>query len=127
MAISTSPAGIARAEYNKQFSSDPLQLIAHLKSVDGSPLVVLPPDQETPLTKAAKGKNKGRGKVKKATDVAIHTCFTCGKSGAKLSSCSQCHRAYYCNRECQRKDWKRHKRACAAAVAAEPCSSPPLI
>ena len=34
-------------------------------------------------------------------------CFHCGKSGAKLRSCGQCHRAHYCNRECQRKDWKQ--------------------
>ena len=65
------------------------------------------------LTKAAKGK----GKKKKGGDT--HVCFHCGKSGAKLRSCAQCRRAWYCGRDCQVADWKRHKQACRAAVAAE--------
>ena len=65
------------------------------------------------LTKAAKGK----GKKEKGGDT--HVCFHCGKSGAKLRSCAQCRRAWYCGRDCQVADWKRHKQACRAAVAAE--------
>lgn len=26
--------------------------------------------------------------------------------------CSGCQTAYYCSRECQRKDWKSHKKMC---------------
>ena len=75
---------------------------------------------DQPLTKAAKGKGKGKGKTKGTKGVALAlACFHCGKSGAKLRSCGQCHRAFYCDRECQRKDWPRHKPACVAAVAAE--------
>ena len=71
---------------------------------------------DRPLTKtAAKGKDDSKGKKGGSTSV----CFHCGKSGAKLRSCGQCHRAYYCDRECQLKDWERHKPACVAAVAAE--------
>ena len=73
---------------------------------------------DQPLTKAAKGKTKGKTKGTKGVALAL-VCFHCGKSGAKLRSCGQCHRAYYCDRECQRKDWPRHKPACRAAVAAE--------
>ena len=69
---------------------------------------------DQPLTKAAKGKTKGV----KGVALALACCH-CGKSGAKLLTCGQCHRARYCDRECQRRDWKRHRRACRAAVAAE--------
>ena len=65
------------------------------------------------LTKTAKAK----GKKEKGGDT--HVCFHCGKSGAKLRSCAQCRRAWYCGRDCQAADWKRHKQACRAAVAAE--------
>jgi hypothetical protein len=53
-----------------------------------------------------------------------HTlCQSCKKmldSGAfteyidpdKLSRCSVCKSVYYCNRECQMKDWKEHKKIC---------------
>ena len=55
---------------------------------------------ERPLAKATKGNTKRKGKTKGKKgggDDAV--CFTCGSSGAKLSSCSQCHRAFYCNRQ----------------------------
>jgi hypothetical protein len=57
--------------------------------------------------------NKGKGKK------SPHVCFRCGKASVKCRSCGQCHRAWYCGRDCQRADWPRHKSACRAAVAAE--------
>ena len=50
--------------------------------------------------------------------VTIFRCFHCGKHGHKLPQCSQCSQAYYCNAECQRKHWRKHKPVCRAAVAA---------
>ena len=75
------------------------------------------PDAGAADQPVTKGKGKGAGKTKGKGQIFV--CFHCGKSGAKLRSCSQCHRAYYCDRECQRRDWPRHKPACKAAVAAE--------
>ena len=37
-------------------------------------------------------------------------CNTCWKPGAK--HCSTCHLTRYCNRQCQKADWKRHKQRC---------------
>lgn len=43
-------------------------------------------------------------------------CWTCGssesKSGMKLLSCQQCKYAKYCGRDCQKSDWKKHKKFC---------------
>jgi hypothetical protein len=45
-------------------------------------------------------------------------CRVCGKektdNGGTLSSCAKCHQAKYCSADCQRADWKSHKRHCRA-------------
>ena len=43
--------------------------------------------------------------------LAIHSssCTFCKSKSKKLSACSACGRAQYCNRRCQISDWKRHK------------------
>ena len=38
------------------------------------------------------------------------TCCYCYKDGTK--TCSNCHKAFYCSRECQVKDWQNHKSNC---------------
>ena len=50
--------------------------------------------------------------------VTIFRCFHCGKHGHNLRRCSQCAQAYYCDADCQRKHWRKHKPVCRAAVAA---------
>jgi len=44
-------------------------------------------------------------------------CTGCKKKvdGDKLKSCSACFKAKYCSRECQKKDWKMHKKVCVNA------------
>lgn len=43
-------------------------------------------------------------------------CWTCGaqqsKYGLKLLSCQRCKLAKYCGRDCQKSDWKYHKKLC---------------
>lgn len=41
-------------------------------------------------------------------------CLGCGtiEGESKLRTCSRCKRAYFCNRECQSKAWKKHKKDC---------------
>ena len=56
--------------------------------------------------KTAKGKGKGKAA---APPEDTHRCFHCQSDGAKMC-CSQCHRAWYCARPCQKKHWKLHKR-----------------
>lgn len=43
--------------------------------------------------------------------VSDNQCLHCGSAGA-LSKCAGCRRVRYCNRDCQKADWKRHKTTC---------------
>lgn len=40
-------------------------------------------------------------------------CTNCRKTdGISVKKCSACGGAYYCSQECQKADWKRHKKDC---------------
>lgn len=39
-------------------------------------------------------------------------CNACGKYDENLLRCGRCHQARYCNAECQKKAWKKHKQVC---------------
>ena len=41
---------------------------------------------------------------------AVHTCVQCGQRG--LKKCSRCLLVYYCSSECQKGNWKQHKKNC---------------
>ena len=48
-------------------------------------------------------------------EACVFKCSDCGKDGAK--KCGACGEAYYCSRQCQRRDWKKHKAACQKVQA----------
>ncbi|KAF7532433.1 hypothetical protein G7054_g7965 [Neopestalotiopsis clavispora] len=41
-------------------------------------------------------------------------CAKCKKSGVDLKNCSKCRSISYCSRDCQKDDWKVHKKSCAS-------------
>ena len=43
-------------------------------------------------------------------------CANCKKFGFKFKKCSACQSVYYCSRECQKSDWKKHKKVCKKAT-----------
>jgi hypothetical protein len=58
----------------------------------------------------------GRELPLKAECVARAGCASAGCASEEASSvCSRCQAVRYCSRECQRTDWKAHKRVCTAA------------
>ncbi|KAI0156544.1 putative MYND domain protein [Xylariaceae sp. FL1272] len=40
------------------------------------------------------------------------TCNACEKSSPDLKRCAKCQTARYCSKECQKTDWKMHKKIC---------------
>ena len=53
----------------------------------------------------------------KGDDVVLG-CQTCGKDATKR--CSQCHQVVYCGRECQKLDWRQHKKRCGVVPPRTP-------
>lgn len=45
-------------------------------------------------------------------------CQTCGKApeNTQLKRCSRCRNKFYCSIECQKKDWKHHRKQCKTFV-----------
>lgn len=41
-------------------------------------------------------------------------CENCKGREKKMMVCGRCRKACYCSRECQKRDWKQHKKSCAA-------------
>jgi hypothetical protein len=42
----------------------------------------------------------------------LRTCTSCLKCSALMLACANCRMEYYCDSDCQRKDWSRHKDSC---------------
>ncbi|KAJ1471750.1 hypothetical protein T484DRAFT_1976931 [Baffinella frigidus] len=53
-------------------------------------------------------------------NVALQTCACCGKMEQAIATffkCSKCMCTYYCGAECQKQDWKAHKKLCPQLAA----------
>lgn len=44
---------------------------------------------------------------------AARVCATCSAANVPLQQCARCKSASYCNKSCQKANWKAHKQACA--------------
>jgi hypothetical protein len=50
--------------------------------------------------------------------MTVHcACAECGKEGASLKTCKSCMLVKYCNAECQRNHWPKHKKECKLHAA----------
>ena len=49
-------------------------------------------------------------------------CNFCGEKVTNLKKCGACGRSWYCSQDCQRKDWKEHKKACKVTRETVPAS-----
>ena len=50
-------------------------------------------------------------------------CLHCGKIDRTLKRCSRCQKTYFCNVDCQRKVWPKHKKDCQQHQPAASSSS----
>lgn len=55
---------------------------------------------------------KNIGMIRNRVTARSTRCAKCGREG-RLMRCARCRVVYYCSKECQRKDWEHHRRACA--------------
>ncbi|XP_062503148.1 uncharacterized protein LOC134180085 [Corticium candelabrum] len=53
-----------------------------------------------------------RGSPQMAKSRSSNCCSLCLSSTPNLKRCSRCHITLYCSTECQKKDWKDHKKHC---------------
>jgi hypothetical protein len=42
----------------------------------------------------------------------FRTCIQCGKKAPRMKRCSGCRWTRYCNRDCQKADWRTHRTVC---------------
>ena len=73
---------------------------------------------------AENGQDTGEGQSSSLTlstteDLVSKVCSSCGKKGSDLIKCSVCKSVWYCNVQCQKKDWKSHKQCCGKSGEAE--------
>eukprot|EP01029_Cantina_marsupialis_P001853 TRINITY_DN11687_c0_g1_i1.p1 TRINITY_DN11687_c0_g1~~TRINITY_DN11687_c0_g1_i1.p1 ORF type:complete len:291 (-),score=40.62 TRINITY_DN11687_c0_g1_i1:162-1034(-) len=69
----------------------------------------------TPVPKRKKTEGADEKFAKKTmTTFVPHRCnaINCKSKNKKLFSCSGCSCVYYCSKDCQKQDWKRHKIEC---------------
>ncbi|CAB4035158.1 Stress-induced-phospho 1, partial [Paramuricea clavata] len=66
------------------------------------------------LSKASENKfqNNKEKRNQSTAQSEAKLCYYCKKPENKLKQCTNCFTAQYCGRECQKSDWKNHKKVC---------------
>ncbi len=66
-------------------------------------------------SKGAESKAAGGEPVVGSLKIPIITlnCHVCKKVDVDIQKCGECKRVGYCSRQCQKKDWRKHRKECA--------------
>ncbi|GAB7347266.1 hypothetical protein MBLNU459_g3357t1 [Dothideomycetes sp. NU459] len=69
--------------------------------------------------------------VNTAAEEATKKCASCGKleedPEKPLKACQKCHSILYCSRDCQKTDFKHHKKTCASSAQIHAQKNEPKI
>ncbi len=89
--------------------------IDHLISTASSTMYRRGAIPSSPVASRAKLKDEAAEIPEKCSTLVLASCGACGKVEEKrgeFKSCSRCQAMKYCGRECQKADWKVHKKVC---------------
>lgn len=62
--------------------------------------------------------------IAKVRDPGVVWCTYCSDSNPGIMKCERCEAAFYCNKTCQRMDWKRHRKWCRSVADARNTTAP---
>jgi hypothetical protein len=75
--------------------------------------------------------NINRGPASHTREDGQNKCVNCGKDESQvtvpLKRCAKCQQSSYCSRDCQKADWKNHKKVCGKQPTAGRASSNDLV
>jgi hypothetical protein len=69
-------------------------------------------DEQLSKSRGNKFQNNKEKRNQSTAQSEAKLCYYCKKPEKKLKQCTNCFTAQYCGRECQKSDWKNHKKVC---------------
>ena len=63
-------------------------------------------------SKENKLQNNKEKRTQTTAQSEVKLCYCCKKSKTNLEKCTKCYTAQYCGKQCQKSDWKSHKKVC---------------
>ena len=73
------------------------------------------PDEVRRIVDAEEAPLREGGNEFQSDRMQLRTCSLCGVQEPALrtfKACARCEEVYYCGKDCQKKDWKAHKKVC---------------